>query len=75
MVGVDKPGMAPLVSRITLTLPVVNASRHIVFLVTGEDKADAVARAFSGRADPMAPASLVDGEVTVLLDQDAASRL
>jgi 6-phosphogluconolactonase len=74
-VGVDTPGMAPLVSRITLTLPVVNASKQIVFLVTGEDKADAVARAFSGRRDPMAPASLVEGEVTVLLDEGAARRL
>jgi 6-phosphogluconolactonase len=74
-VGVETPGMAPLVSRITLTLPVVNASRRIVFLVTGEDKADAVARAFSGRRDPMAPASLVEGEVTVLLDEAAARRL
>jgi 6-phosphogluconolactonase len=75
VVGVETPGMAPLVSRITLTLPVVSGSRRIVFLVTGEDKADAVARAFSGQPDPMAPASLVDGEVTVLLDQAAASRL
>jgi 6-phosphogluconolactonase len=75
VVGVETPGMAPLVARITLTLPVVNASRRIVFLVTGEDKADAVARAFSGRRDPMAPASLVEGEVTVLLDQAAARRL
>jgi 6-phosphogluconolactonase len=75
VVGVETPGMAPLVSRITLTLPVVNASRRIVFLVTGEDKADAVARAFSGRRDPMAPASLVEGEVTVLLDEGAARRL
>jgi 6-phosphogluconolactonase len=73
--GVETPGMAPLVSRITLTLPVVNASHRIVFLVTGEDKADAVARAFSGRRDPMAPASLVEGEVTVLLDEAAARRL
>jgi 6-phosphogluconolactonase len=54
---------------------VVNASRRIVFLVTGEDKAEAVARAFSGRRDPMAPASLVEGEVTVLLDEGAAQRL
>jgi 6-phosphogluconolactonase len=75
VVGVETPGMAPLVSRITLTLPVVNGSRRIVFLITGEDKADAVARAFSGRPDPMAPASLVEGEVTVLLDEAAASRL
>jgi 6-phosphogluconolactonase len=76
VVGVETPGMAPLVPRITLTLPVVNASQRIVFLVTGEDKADAVARAFSGRRDPMAPASLVEGqEVTVLLDEAAAARL
>jgi 6-phosphogluconolactonase len=75
VVGVKTPGMAPLVSRITLTLPVVNASRQIVFLVTGEDKADAVARAFSGRRDPMAPASLVEGTPTVLLDEAAAKRL
>jgi 6-phosphogluconolactonase len=75
VVGVETPGMAPLVSRITLTLPVVSRSRRIVFLITGADKADAVARAFSGRPDPMAPASLVDGEVTVLLDEAAAARL
>jgi 6-phosphogluconolactonase len=75
VVGVETPGMAPLVPRITFTLPVVNASRQIVFLVAGEDKADAVARAFSGRRDPMAPASLVEGEVTALLDEAAARRL
>jgi 6-phosphogluconolactonase len=74
-VGVDTPGMAPLVSRITLTLPVVNATRQLVFLVIGEDKAEAMARAFSGRADPGAPGSLVEGEPLVLCDQAAASRL
>jgi 6-phosphogluconolactonase len=75
VVGVETPGMAPLVSRITFTLPMVNGSRRIVFLVTGEDKAEAVARGFSGRRDPMAPASLVEGEVTVLLDAGAARLL
>jgi 6-phosphogluconolactonase len=75
VVGVETPGMAPLVPRITLTLPVVNASKQIVFLVTGEDKADAVAKAFSGRRDPMAPASLVEGNAMVLLDEAAARRL
>jgi 6-phosphogluconolactonase len=74
-VGVDTPGMAPLVSRITLTLPVVNAARQVLFLIAGEDKADAVARCFSGAYDPAAPGSLVrpaSGLLTLLLDPAAA---
>jgi 6-phosphogluconolactonase len=74
-VGVETPGMAPLVARITLTLPVVNSTRQIVFLVTGEDKAEAVQRAFSGPPDPRVPGSLVAGPVVALLDPAAAARL
>jgi 6-phosphogluconolactonase len=75
VVGVETPGMAPLVSRITLTLPVVNGSGQIVFLVAGEDKADAVRRVFAGPPDPSAPGSLVDGNVIALLDPAAAALL
>ena len=75
VVGVETPGMAPLVSRITLTLPVVNGSEQIVFLVTGADKAEAVERVFSGSPDPRATGSLVDGAVVALLDPPAAARL
>ena len=75
VVGVETPGMAPLVSRITLTLPVVNASKQIVFLIAGEDKAEAVQRVFTGPPDPHAPGSLVEGNVSALLDSAAAARL
>jgi 6-phosphogluconolactonase len=79
VVGVEVPGMAPLVPRISFTLPLLNAAREVVFLVSGEEKAEAVARAFGGlRPGPDAPSSLVrpaSGELTVVLDQAAAAHL
>ena len=75
VVGVDEAGMPPEVPRITLTLTAINAARSVVFLVAGEDKSDAVRRAFGeGERGPDAPAGLVRDPV-VLLDAGAASRL
>jgi 6-phosphogluconolactonase len=78
-VGVEVPGMAPLVPRISFTLPLLNAGREVVFLVSGEEKAEAVARAFGGlRPGPDAPSSLVrprSGSLRVLLDEAAARHL
>jgi 6-phosphogluconolactonase len=71
-------GLAPFVPRITFTLPVVNSSEEVLVLVKGEDKAEAVAKAFAGTPDPRVPGSLIapeSGRLTVLLDPAAASRL
>jgi 6-phosphogluconolactonase len=79
-VGVPEPGWKPFVPRVSLTLPVLCGARRIVFLVAGEDKAEAVERSFGpGREGSRdAPGSLVrpvDGDLILLLDEAAASRL
>lgn len=77
-VGVPVPGMAPLVPRVTLTLPVLHAAHEVIFLISGEDKAEAAARAFADAPSPDTPASLVSpdpGQLTVLIDHEAATQL
>jgi 6-phosphogluconolactonase len=76
--GVELAGMEPQVPRISLTLPALANARQIVFLVTGSDKAKAVARAFGDPPDPTSPAAHVRptaGELLVLLDPPAAKEL
>ena len=65
-------------TRITLTVPVINAAWAVLFLVAGEDKAGALDKILEGDADPRAyPARLIQpaGELEWMLDQSAASLL
>jgi 6-phosphogluconolactonase len=66
-------------NRITMTPPVFNNARSILFLVTGESKAGAVAAVINGPHQPdQWPGQLIrpdSGQLTWLLDKTAASLL
>ena len=73
-----EPGLEPFVDRVTLSLPVLRSAGEILFLLAGESKADAAARAFAGEPSPDTPASLVraqTGRTVVILDRAAAAKL
>lgn len=73
---VAQPGLEPFVERVTLTPPVFAGARLLVYLVTGDAKAEAVRRAFAEEPSPETPASLIRGRETVaILDPAAASLL
>jgi 6-phosphogluconolactonase len=73
-----EPGLEPWVPRVTMTIPAFEEAALVLFLVVGEDKAEAVRRAFAAPPDPATPASLVrsrGGRTVALLDPAAAARL
>jgi 6-phosphogluconolactonase len=82
LVVATPPGrLPPPVDRVTLTLPVLNAARHVVFLVTGTGKAAVIERILAAPEMTEAatlPAQRVrpaDGRVTWILDKAAGEAL
>jgi 6-phosphogluconolactonase len=70
--------LEPFVDRVTLSLPTLRSAREILFLLSGESKAEAARRAFAAEPSPETPASLVraqDGRTTAILDRAAAAKL
>jgi len=65
--------------RITMTAPVVNLSKRIAFLVSGQDKAEAVTHVLLNQYTPdLYPAQVIQpvhGELYWFLDEAAAGRL
>lgn len=65
--------------RITLTAPVVNRSRHVVFLATGENKAETLKQVVEGDYNPdRYPSQVIepaDGGLTWFIDKPAAGAL
>lgn len=65
----DSPKPPP--SRVTFTLPLLNAARHVALLVTGKDKAQALARVLSD--DEALPAARLDPDGTLVILADSAA--
>ena len=74
---VSVKGGNPDVYRLTMTLPVINHARHVVFLVSGEGKAEVLKSLFEESTMPLPAQRIkpVKGQLTWLLDRAAASRL
>jgi 6-phosphogluconolactonase len=73
-----EPKLEPFVERVTLTIPVLCSAPEVVFIVTGESKAEAVERAFARPPSPETPASLIrsaEGRTRVVADTAALARL
>jgi 6-phosphogluconolactonase len=69
----------PMVDRVTLTLPILNAAANVIFLVAGTDKAEILNRVLHhpSPADAL-PAQVIrpfNGHLRWFLDRSAAARL
>ena len=71
VVDVPEPGMPPPHPRMTLTLPVFDAARVALFLVSGESKRDALRKLVGG--DKSIPAARVHSDRVIVLVDRAAS--
>ena len=64
--------------RFTLTFPVINNARNVMFLVSGADKSQPLSQVLESKRDGILPAQriqLTKGDLTWLVDQAAASKL
>jgi 6-phosphogluconolactonase len=65
--------------RLTLTSPIINHAHHVMFLITGESKANALYEVLHGEYNPQEyPSQLIkptEGQLLFLVDEKAASKL
>lgn len=66
----------PLVDRLTLTLPILNFARYVIFLVSGDSKALVARRILvNGEKLPAALVKPVNGHIIWMLDKEAGGAL
>jgi 6-phosphogluconolactonase len=77
--AMNHAGLSPWVDRVTLTFPVFNHARCVLFMVTGANKAQTLKAVLEGERDihlhPAQGIQPADGEVIWLVDPAAAALL
>jgi 6-phosphogluconolactonase len=71
VVGVEQAELEPFVPRVTLTFPALASTREMLFLASGEDMRDVLARVLGGEDLP-AHRAYAEGELVWLVDRAAA---
>ena len=72
-VPVHRPDL-PHPHRVSVTLPVINAAKHVLVMAADEEKAPAVAKALAGNSSiPAGRLAPTDGDLTWVLTAAAAS--
>lgn len=76
-INVQAPPSSPVRDRVTLTLPLIATALHALFLVTGAEKHDTLARVLSPDDRDLLPAAMVRcrGPVEWLIDNAAGGAL
>jgi 6-phosphogluconolactonase len=72
VVGVPQANVAPFVPRVSLTLPCLASANEMLFLASGHDKMNILARVFADDDLPAAHAHSANGETIWLIDEAAA---
>jgi len=66
-------------NRLTLTAPSINRAANVIFLITGDSKAEALKEVLEGEYQPQIyPSQLIkpgNGQLTFLVDEAAAANL
>ena len=74
----SQSGYEPFIDRISMTLPRLCNTHELLFLATGDDKAEAVVHAFGDKPSHATPGSLAratEGTTRAILDRAAAAKL
>jgi 6-phosphogluconolactonase len=68
IMAVIAPECYPVRKRITLTLPVINSARNVLFLVTGEEKREILSNILSGKGNYPAQRVNPNGRLCIFTD-------